>query len=155
MLKKLILVALFALYAPICHAQVVTLLDGLTAKQAFINTDSKVKNLTSFTIISTDDTKDYGKLNILLHGWSIDVGPSYDALDAIDGGAVMLGKNLNQLFQMLPVNFWLKDKLDLTLYPAGDFISRDNGINGAGLRHHFAYGAAVISATVKFGPQGK
>lgn len=150
MSKKLFLVVLFALYATICHAQVTTLADGLTAKQAVINTDSKVKNLTAFTVISIDDTKDFGKLNWLIKGWSIDAGPSYDAMNAIDGGAVMLGKNINGLLSYLPVNFWLKDKLELTIYPSGDFVSWEDGK----VKHHFAWGGAYISGTIKFGPQG-
>ena len=157
MLKFKIFVAAFMLGATIMiagmvYAQAVpSILDGLTAKQAVINTDSKVKNLTAFTIISTDDTKDYGKLNFLLHGWSLDAGPSYDALNAIDGGAGMIGKNVNDLLSYLPVNFWLKDKLNLTVYPAGDFISK----SGGKIIHHFAWGGAYVSLTVKFGTQGK
>ena len=153
MFKKLILIALFALGTTICHAQVIGLTDGLTAKQAVINLtrDSKVKNLTAFTLISTDDTKDYGKLNILLHGWSLDAGVGYDALNNPDGGAAMLGKNVNDLLSYLPVNFWLKDKLNLTVYPAGDFVSKIGGK----IRHQYTWGGAYISATIKFGPQGQ
>ena len=134
----------------LAQAQVpVTLLNSLTAKQGglYLTADHKVKNVTTFQVLNTTHVDAWGAWGTALwDGLSLDAGIDYDALNGIDGGSVLLGKDFNNLIAQLPVSFPLKDVIHLTIYPVGDCIS-----NGEGkVTNQFCFGGAVLKAEWKF-----
>ena len=116
-MKKLILILAILLLTPLAMAQDEA---KLTLKQGFLYliNDSQVRNFTCVQVIETKPYEPFGRWNMLWDGWVVDAGAYYDA-DRIDMGAVMIGRKLGTLGNYLPLNFPLKDKLDITIYPIG------------------------------------
>ena len=141
------IIILLFLTTPVMADVTSILTDGLTAKQAvlYIPKDAKTKNFTAFSIISTKNEVS-GKWAFLANGWSLDAGIDYDALGKVDGGAVALGKDINGLLDLLPVDYSFKDKIKITAYVAGDSISKD----GDKVVNKFAVGGAYVQASIKF-----
>ena len=127
----------------------VSIFDGLVANQGvlYLTKDHKVKNLTTFQILTTNHIDSWGKWGqVLWDGDSVHLGISYDDLNSIDGGAVVFAKDINALLAQLPVTFPLKDTVHLTAYVAGDCASWVDGK----MNNQFCAGGAYLKGEIKF-----
>jgi len=104
-----------------------------------------VKNLTTFELAKTQEVESWGKWNILWAGWSLDCGFAYDA-SSISNGAILIGREFGTIGNYLPINFPLKDKITITLYPAGVYI--DNIFDHP--KSQGCSGGAIIKLSIKF-----
>ena len=121
-LSLAILAAMFA--AAPAHADDLTLPDGITIKQGMLvkwdDPDLGVKNLSTVTIAQTHALESFGDWNMLWDGWSVDVGMAWDA-NSFNTAALLLGRDVGTIGKYLPIDFPLKDKLKITVYPLGIF----------------------------------
>lgn len=120
----------------------------ITAKQGFIMpwNEPVVKNLTTFEVVKTKKIDSWGSWNALWEDWSLDAGFAYDAT-GVNTGALLIGRNFGTLGDYIPLNFPLKDKITITIYPVGLYINdlTDHPtIRGCS-------GGAIIKAEIKFG----
>ena len=141
-MKKVILVAVLVMLLA-----VPVMAGNLTLKQGTVVSwsDGKLKNLSTVEVMKTKNQESWGKWNILWDGWSIDGGISYGTSD-IDAVALMLGRNFGTLAKYLPIEMPLADKLVVTLYPAGIYMSDwQDSINVAGCS-----GGAFINFGLEF-----
>lgn len=148
---KIVPIFIFALlFCGVAHAQV-AIFDGLTAKQGvlYLVKDAKTKNVTTFQLMSTTHVDSWGTWGtVLWDGMSLDAGIDYDALNSIDGGSILLGKDFSALIGQIPVDFPLKNVLHLTVYPVGDCISKGEG--DSKVTNQFCFGGAILKAEWKF-----
>jgi len=126
--------------------------NNLTVKQGgvYVWNDGKLKNTTTYEVLVTTKIDSIGKWNALWEGISLDVGPAYDALNSVDGGVIMIGKNINKFGDYLPINFPFKDQITLTVQPIGLYFTD----SGDKWNFKTASGIAYVQMTIKFGPQG-
>lgn len=118
-------------------------------KQGFITgwDAFKIENLTTVEVIKTRPIEGWGKWNVLVDGWSIDFGGAWDANDQFNTGVMMLGRNLGTLGDYLPIDFPLKDKIKITLYPIGLYAT---DLSTGDARFSGASGVGVIEFNIKF-----
>jgi len=154
-MKKLLMVVLGGLIvlnfvAQFCWAEgaEIPLLDGSVAfKQGVIMSwdDHQVDNLSTTVLARTMPFNGWGNWNTLWDGWSVDGGVAYDAT-AIDTGALLIGRELGTLGKYFPIDFPLKDKINITIYPLGlivnDIFSKPE-IDGCS-------GLAYVKGSLKF-----
>lgn len=120
---------------------------NITVKQGFVYSweDEQVKNLTTFEVAKTKAIESLGKWNILTEGWSIDCGFIYDA-GSLDVGAILLGRELGVIGKYIPIDFPLKDRFTITIYPIGIYVKdildhpEAQGVSGG----------AILKLSVKF-----
>ena len=126
-MKKL---ALFVLCFLVCGN---VYADELNFKQGVVYewSTSNVNTMTYFEIARSKPIEGAGKWNMLLDGWTLDGGvDSNEVFDALAEGrfreinscAFVLGRKLGTLGDYLPIDFPLKDKMIITLYPMGLYI---------------------------------
>ena len=98
---------------------------GITLKQGMVMdwSSARMKNLTTFEAAKTKPVPTWGKWNALWAGWTLDAGFAYDA-SAIDTVAVMIGREFGTLGDYFPIDFPLKDKISITIYPIGLYIDK-------------------------------
>lgn len=123
-MKKLFFFGLFCVLGLFAFAEDADKLN-ITVKQGFIVnlSDSKLNNLTTIETVRTKPIESWGKWNALWDGWSLDAGAAYDAQSSgIDDVALLLGRNFGTLGKYLPLDFPLKDKITVTMYPIGLYI---------------------------------
>ena len=92
-----------------------------------------IENLTTVTIARTYPIESLGKWNVLWDGWTLDFGAAY-AADQFNTGALLIGRNFGTIGKYLPVEFPLKDRLEVSIYPVGIIASDilgDAEISGA------------------------
>ena len=141
-MKKLIVLVLAIVFlSGICYAQDL----NLTFKQGALYSwkDSRTTNLTTVEIARTKVVDSWGKFNILWDGWSLDAGFNYDA-DVFNVGALLLGREFGTIGKYLPIDFPLKDKISITLYPIG--LLADDLFNQPKFRG--CSGAAILKIAV-------
>jgi hypothetical protein len=121
--------------------------SGLTLKQGFVVTydDTKVKNLTTVEVFKTKKVEKWGKWNLLWNGWTVDVGFAYDG-NAMNTGAILLGREFGTLDDYLPVEFPLDNLIKVTLYPVG--IYADDLFSE--IHPKMCSGGAFLKMTVNF-----
>lgn len=133
-MKKLILVLLLLLsvipaiaedaaVAPTpTHEYAIALPTTIEVKQGMLiswnDPTAGVNNLSCITLAKTYPVESFGKWNALWDGWSLDAGFAYDA-NQFNTGALLLGREFGTLGKYLPIEFPLKDKIKITLYPVG------------------------------------
>ncbi|MDI6732304.1 MAG: hypothetical protein QME16_00025 [Planctomycetota bacterium] len=119
---------------------------NVNLKQGFVYSwkHKQVKNLTTFEIAKTRAVESIGKWNALLEGWSIDAGGAYDT--NVFNGVLLLGREFGTLGKYLPIDFPLKDKISITLYPIGLYV-RDI-FNSPDVT--LASGVGIIKISLKF-----
>jgi len=110
--------------------------------------DNNIDNLSTFEAATTKPFKGAPSwVNAIWVGWSIDGGLAYDAT-GIDTGAILLGREFGAIGSYLPIDFPLKDKLKLTLYPIGVLargISEPDDID-----FELCSGGAMVTINAKF-----
>lgn len=119
-----------------------------TVKQGFVIPweDGHVKNLTTLEVVKTKPVEGWGMWNAVVDGWTIDAGYAYDATTS-DVGALLLGRQIGTLGKYVPfLNFPLADKIVITFYPVGLYITslKDKP------DFHGCSGGAFIRLTVSF-----
>lgn len=136
MIKKMLLVAvLVMLMAGLSFAQEPEKVKepdkaSLNFKQGLVYNwkNSHTESLTSFEIARTRPIESFGKWNMLWDGWTADGGlESNDAINAIaegrlkeiDSFSILLGRKVGTLGDYIPIDFPLKDKFTITVYPIG------------------------------------
>lgn len=119
----------------------------ITLKQGVVYTwnANEVNNLTTFTVAKTKPIDSFGKWNILWEGWSIDAGFAYDA-DSFNTVGLLLGRELGVIGKYLPIDFPLKDKLEITIYPIGILVQEPFD----GFETKTCSGGAIVKFNVKF-----
>jgi len=92
----------------------------MTVKQGFLYgfKDREIKNLTTLEVIKTKQIEGLGNWNILIDGWTLDVGFAYTG-ESLNTGALLLGRELGTLGKYIPIDFPLKDSIIITIYPIG------------------------------------
>ncbi len=98
--------------------------QDIELKQGMVYTlDSKeIENLTTVELASTKPIDGLGNWNMLLDGWSLDIGLAYDANELSDA-ALLIGREFGTLGKYLPIDFPFKDKIKITLYPIGLYFN--------------------------------
>jgi hypothetical protein len=93
---------------------------NISLKQGFVYKlkGQQIRNLTTIELAKTKAVDNFGKWNILWAGWSMDLGWAYDA-NSVNTGALLLGREFGTLGNYLPIDFPLKEKINITLYPIG------------------------------------
>ena len=97
---------------------------NIKVKQGIIYTwkDTETKNITTVEFAKTKAIDGFPAwANALIDGWTIDVGAAYEN-SIIEDGAVLLGKEIENLGKYIPIDFPLKDKLSVTIYPLGLYV---------------------------------
>lgn len=119
---------------------------NINLKQGFVYSwkDNQTKALTTFEIAQTKPIEGWGKWNALIDGWSIDAGGAYDT--EVFNGVVLLGRDFGTIGKYLPINFPLKDKLSITLYPIGVYM-KDIFNNP---KTTLASGVGIVKVSLKF-----
>lgn len=150
-MKKLVMNLLMVLaLVPMAYADepVIALPTGVEVKQGFVipweNPENGLMNMSTATIMRTEEWDDIGKWNALWDGWMIDLAWAYDANTSQFG--VMLGRHLGTLGKYLPISYPLADKVDITLYPIGVIVAdpfNDPDVSGAS-------GAGIIKLSLSF-----
>jgi len=124
-MKKAIVVLLLgmALLSPLMVAKAQDY--NVNLKQGFLFTweGQQLKNSTSLEIAHTKPIEGLGKWNALWDGWLLDVSWVYDA-DTLDSCALLIGRDFGTLGNYIPIDFPLKDKISLTVYPIGLYAER-------------------------------
>ena len=120
----------------------------LTGTQAviYLNKDHTVAQATVFEVIKSKPIDSLGKWNILIDGWSLDVGGAYDDTKVLKNGTFLIGKNLGNLSQYLPITFPLSDKLVIKAYVTGGYVEDI----WTSPKIQLTEGVGYISATLKF-----
>ena len=123
---------------------------GLTAKQGALYSwkSKEFDNLTTFELAKTKPVEGWGMWNILWDGWSLDGGFGYD-MQAIDKGALVLGREFGTLAKYLSIDFPLKDKLTITLYPIGIQAQGEEGNIFKKPKFSACSGGAIVKVTIK------
>lgn len=118
-----------------------------TLKQGFLFTweNQQLKNLTALEVARTKPIEGLGKWNALLDGWLLDVAWAYDNT-SLTSCALMVGRDFGTLGKYIPVDFPLKDKITLTVYPVG--IYAENLFDHPNIQG--ATGGAIIKMGIKF-----
>lgn len=118
-------------------------------KQGFLvkwdEPEGGVENLTTVTIAKTKPIESLGDKNVWLDGWTLDLGIAYDAA-SFDTVALLVGRDFGTIGKYLPIDFPLKDKLELSVYPIGIFVEDvfgDSSIHGAS-------GLGIVKFDVQF-----
>ncbi len=111
--------------------------SDLTLKQGFLirwdAVEGELDNISMVTLARTKPVESIGDWNILLDGWMLDAGVAYDA-GSFNTVALLVGREFGTLGKYLPIEFPLKDKLKITIYPFGVILDdpfTDAEISGA------------------------
>ena len=142
-MKKLLLVLSFILLSSsFAIADGVLIPDKLSIKQGMLinwkDPQGGVKNLSTVTVAETKPVESWGKWNALWDGWTLDAGFAYDAT-GFNTGALLVGRQFGTLGKYLPINFPMKDKIQVTIYPTGIEIDdlfgqpKTHGASGLGI----------------------
>lgn len=122
-MKKFILVVLIGLFVfpVVAYSQPAVVEDNapnIVVKQGFLYgySDHAIKNLTAIEVAKTRPVDSFGKWNILFDGWSLDAGFAYTG-STLNTAALLLGREFGTLGKYLPIDFPLKDKITITIYP--------------------------------------
>jgi len=114
--------------------------EGLVLKQTALYTwkDTEYKNSTVVTLAKTKSVEGWPTwANALVDGWILDAGIGYED-STIRDGVVLAGREFGTLGKYLPIDFPLKDKINITLYVAGVYIDdvfnapKTQGVSGVG-----------------------
>lgn len=77
-----------------------------------------VDNLSVVTIAKTRPVDGLGRWNALVDGWTLDAGVAYDAAE-FNTVALLLGRDFGTIGKYFPIDFPLKDKIQMSIYPIG------------------------------------
>jgi len=110
--------------------------------------DDNIDNLSTFEMAKTKEVKDWPNwANALVSGWSLDGGLAYDAT-GIDTGAILIGREFGAIGKYLPIDFPLKDKFKLTVYPIGIMARGLSDLEDVDLE--LCSGGAIFDVGIKF-----
>lgn len=122
--------------------------QDITAKQGllYMYEDNAVKNFSCIEIIKTKANPEWPKwANALWNGNSLEAGIAYD-LAGINSVALMIGHRLGSLADILPLEYPILAKADITIYPIGVAIKEPFD----GPEAQLASGLAIVKVSLKF-----
>ena len=145
---SLFILSFIVVVVEVGYAQDATNKLGISMKQGLVLSwkEARVKNLTTFEVAKTKPVESWGKWNALWSGWTLDAGFAYDAA-TIDTGALLIGREFGTLGKYFPIDFPLKDKITITIYPVGLYV--DNLWDKP--TWHGCSGGAIIKFTISLG----
>lgn len=122
--------------------------DSLSLKQgAIINwKDGNLDNISTGELARTHEVASWGRWNALWVGWTLDAGIAYDA-NAIDKGALLIGREFGTIGKYIPIDFPLKDKISITIYPIGLYVEN---LTEDKPKFSGCSGGAIVKLEVKF-----
>lgn len=150
-MKKITAFLLLFLWGGVALADdaAISIPSKINLKQGFLvkwkDPEGGLKNLTTLTLAETRPVSSWGKWNALWSGWTLDIGIAYDGA-GINTGALLVGREFGVVGDYLPIDFPLKDKIKITLYPVGIYaedITDHPAVQGAS-------GVGVIKFDISF-----
>lgn len=104
-----------------------------------------IENLSAMTLARTMPIESWGRWNALWDGWTLDAGFAYDS-QSFNTGALLVGREFGTLGKYLPIDFPLKDKVQVTIYPFG--IVATDVFDGPSI--HGASGVGIIKFDISW-----